>query len=417
MILSRELRSDWTIASKVIFRFIALYFLIYILFMFLGKGIFQSLFAWIGQDVLHVKGRLEYFPTGSGDTTMAYVSLFTQTVLACIGTIIWSFLDRKRPSYNQFFYWTLIILRIFLIFFMFSYGFVKIFKGQFPGPSLGRLLQPLGEMSPMGLAWTYMGHSEGFNMFVGGMEVLGGLLLIPRKTLTLGAFITVGVMTQVAMMNFFYDIPVKLFSVHLALMALVIFLADWKRFTQVFIKNQTALAIQYYKVSDDKLYKNFIIGFKIIAMLFLIGSMSWRGYNAERQYGDKREKPVLYGIWETTTFIKNRDTIPPLLTDTNRWRRLIISYKERANIQVMNDSMTRTSFIVDTTNAKIYIDSKRGVDDVLMYTLSGKNHDELYLEGVSNGDSLKIYLKAKDLSKIELTNRGFHWINETPYNR
>lgn len=417
MILSRELRPDWSTTSKTIFRFIALYFLIYILFMFLGKGVFESLFVWVGQDILHVEGRLEYFMTGSGDTTMAYVSLFTQAVFAFIGTVIWSFLDRKRPSYNQLFYWTLVILRIFLIYFMFTYGFVKIFKAQFPGPSLGRLLQPLGEMSPMGLAWTYMGHSEGFNMFVGSMEVLGGLLLIPRKTLTLGAFITVGVMTQVAMMNFFYDIPVKLFSAHLAAMAMVIFLADWKRFAQVFIKNVTAPAINYYEVSDEILYKNIILGFKIVVVLALVGLMSFRGYNAERQYGDKREKPVLYGIWEITTFIKNSDTIPPLLTDTDRWRRLIISYKERASIQVMNDSMVRTSFIVDTTNAKIYIAAKEGVDDVLTYTLSGKDRDMLYLEGVSKGDSLKIFLKAKDLRTFELTNRGFHWINEYPYNR
>ena len=131
---------------------------------------------------------------------------------------------------------------------MFIYGFAKIFKVQFSEPSLTRLLQPVGEMSPMGLAWTYMGHSEGFNVFVGCMEVLGGLLLIPRKTLTLGAFITMGVMMQVAMMNLFYDIPVKLFSIHLIAMATVIFLADWKRFTQVFIKNETAPALAYYKV-------------------------------------------------------------------------------------------------------------------------------------------------------------------------
>src|SRR5690606_34659512 len=134
-------------------------------------------------------------------------------------------------------YWFLVFLRIVLVATMLLYGFVKIFKLQFPSASLTHMLDPLSDFTPMGLAWTYMGFSKGFNVFVGLMEVLGGLLLIPRRTQTLGSFIIIGVMTQVAMMNFCYDIPVKLFSIHLILMALVIFITD-HRFISVFIKNK-----------------------------------------------------------------------------------------------------------------------------------------------------------------------------------
>ena len=417
MILSRESRDQWSLSSKLIFRFICLYFLSYILFMFLGSNLFESLFAWVGKNIFKSTGRLEYFPTGSGDTTMAYISWFVQGCVTILGLFIWSILDKKRPSYNQLFYWILVLMRIFLIFFMFSYGFIKIFKAQFPGPSLTRLLQPLGEMSPMGLAWTYMGHSEGFNVFTGCMEVLGGLLLIPRKTLTLGGFVTAGVMLQVFMMNLFFDIPVKLFSAHLMIFGMIIFLSDWKRFVQVFVKNKTATAIKEYEVSNDKHYKGIIFWFKIIATLVIGGFMSWQANQSMHAYGDKREKPPLHGIWETTTYIQNNDTIPPLLTDKNRWRRLIISYKERASIQAMNDSIMYTSFIVDTTKSKVYINSNQGVDDVLTYQFLDNTQQQLQLEGVHNGDSVKIHLKAKDLSKIRLINRGFHWVNEYPYNR
>jgi len=417
MILSYETRAYWPLISKIVFRFICLYFLGYIFLMFFGRTFFESLFVWIGKNMFNSTGRLEYFPTGSGDTTMAYISLFTGTVLSIIGTIIWTVLDRKRPSYNQLFYWTIVIIRIYLIFFMFTYGFIKVFKSQFPGPSLTRLLQPLGEMSPMGLAWTYMGHSQGFNLFTGCMEVLGGLLLIPRKTISLGGFVTAGVMLQVTMMNMFYDIPVKLLSLHMMAMGLVIFLIDWKRFAQIFIKNETTPAINYYKISDDSHYKKLIFWFKTATAIILMCLMSWQANQGMHLYGDKREKPDLYGIWEATTFIRNNDTIPPLITDKSRWRRLIVDYKERASIQAMDDNVSYTSFIVDTTNTKIYISSSNGVDDALTYKLTGENQDELYLEGVSNDDSLKIHLKAKDLSTFRLTNRDFHWINETPYNR
>jgi hypothetical protein len=39
-----------------------------------------------------------------------------------------------------------------------------------------RLLKPYGESSPMGLLWTFMGYSTGYNLFTGGAEALGGLL-------------------------------------------------------------------------------------------------------------------------------------------------------------------------------------------------------------------------------------------------
>ncbi|MFT5890422.1 MAG: hypothetical protein ACI9Y7_000513 [Dokdonia sp.] len=415
ILLSHEPSDYWSQARKLIFRFVCLYFLSYIIFMFFGKAFFESLFAWVGQNVLHSEGRLEYFITGSGDTTMAYISLFVQSICTIISLLLWSLIDRKRPSYNQLFYWFITIIRIFLIFFMISYGFAKVFKSQFPEPSLIRLLQPIGDMSPMGLAWTYMGHSEGFNLFAGSMEVLGGLLLIPRRTLTLGALVSIGVMLQVAMMNFFYDIPVKLFSLHLMAMGLVIFLSDWKRFSQVFIKNQTAQPITHYQVSKDKLYKKIIFWFKIVMTSVLIGFMSYQGYQAERLYGDKKPKPALYGIWETTSFIKNNDTLPPLLTDKNRWRRLIINYKNRATLQLMNDERKNITLKIDSSQTYMTVyeaDLKQDMN--FSYT---RSNDILQIKGVLYGDSLQVDFKAKDLSTFKLINRGYHWINEKPYNR
>jgi len=329
--------------------------------------------------------------------------------------LVWSLLDKKRPSYNHLLYWNIVILRIFLVFFLFSYGFAKIFKSQFPAPSLTRLLQPLGEMSPMGLAWTYMGYSEGFNMFTGIMEVLAGALLIPRKTITLGGIVTVGVMLQIFMMNMFFDIPVKLFSLHLMLMGLIIFLSDWKRFEQLFIKNDTAVAIKEYQVSNEKAYKKIIFWFKVIASILIIGLMSWQGYDREHTYGDKREKPPLYGIWEAETFTKNKDTLPPLITDGTRWRYLIIDRKGRATIKMMNDQKKYMTLHVDTIKERLTLyEGEWELSDNFKYSHSD---DILNLQGILYGDTLDIHLKAKDLSKMTLINRGFHWVNEYPYNR
>ncbi len=64
-------------------------------------------------------------------------------------------------------------------------------------------------------------------------------LLFYRKTITIGSMVVVGVMINVVMMNFSYDIPVKLFSVHLVLMAFILLLADGRRVIGFFFRNVT----------------------------------------------------------------------------------------------------------------------------------------------------------------------------------
>jgi len=94
-----------------------------------------------------------------------------------------------------------------------------VIKLQFPFPYLGRLLQPYGNSSPMGLARTFMGYSHGYNYFAGVAEVTAGLLPFFRKTTTIGALLAFVVGAHVVAMNYCFDIPVKLYSTVIVLMA------------------------------------------------------------------------------------------------------------------------------------------------------------------------------------------------------
>jgi hypothetical protein len=306
-ILTQEYREQWNTLSKLLFRVLFTYFVLYMLLMLLNP-LFETPFRWIGKEVLKINYDYEVSGNGSGDHTFAYLTLFVTVILTFIIVIIWSILDRSRKSYNKLLYWFLVFLRVVLVATMLFYGFVKIFKLQFPSASLTDLLDPLGDFSPMGLAWTYMGFSKGFNVFVGFLEVLGGLLLIPRRTQTLGSFLIIGVMTQVAVMNFCYDIPVKLFSVHLVLMALVIFITD-NRFLNVFIKNKAVKKYNYYHPVKNTKYHKVIFWIKSIGLFILVSFISFNFYTTESHRGNNRKKPLLYGIWEASSFIKNGDTL------------------------------------------------------------------------------------------------------------
>lgn len=416
MLLSQEYNSPWSKISKLVFRFLCLYFTLYVLLMFTAS-FFETPFKWIGSKVLGITYEYSTNGQGSGDTTFAYVTTFINFCLAVLFLIVWTLLDRKRPSYNKLFYWFLVLLRVTLVLAMLLYGLVKIFKVQFPSASLTRLLEPLGNFSPMGLAWTYMGYSKGFNVFVGFMEVLGGLLLIPRRTQTLGAFIVMGVMTQVAMMNLFFDIPVKLFSIHLILMALIIFMTDIKRFVGVFIKNKSVTEYQYYHPINDKTYHKVIFWLKTIGLVVVAGLMSMNFYSVEQSRGDYKEKPLLYGIWEAKLFVKNNDTLAPLVTDSERWRYLIIDNKDRATVKTMDDKKHRFTFKPDTTAGKVTVFKTSNTEDSLNFTYDYPDFNKLILRGVLENDSINISFERIEHNDFKLKSQKFRWINEYPDNQ
>jgi len=381
------------------------------------SGLFETPFRWIGTTILNFNYKFDVSGYGSGDNTYAYITLFVNVILATVITIIWSLLHKKRKEYNKALYWLLLALRVFLIAAMLLYGFVKVFQIQFQPASFEKLLQPLGEFSPMGLAWQYMGYSKGFGMFAGLMEILGGILLIWRRTTTLGAFIIIGVMTQVAMMNFMFDIPVKLFSIHLILMSGVLFMTDYKRFVSVFINNKATESYKYYYPIKSKSYQKTIQTLKKVLLPILLFAGCILGYLGQINISDVNHRPKLYGIWETEVFIKNKDTLPPLITDSNRWEHLLIERKNRAIVKTMTNTIVKYTFTTDTTDNKIAIYKQDSTKDSHNFKYSLQDANTLKIWGELENDSLLIILKKKVLNQFPLRSRDFHWINETPYNK
>jgi uncharacterized membrane protein YphA (DoxX/SURF4 family) len=112
-------------------------------------------------------------------------------------------------------------LRLGLAVTMVVYGFSKVWVRQFPPLDEWTAFQSYGDSSPMGLLWRFMGHSPTYERFTGFAEVLAGVLLATRRTATPGALVMVAVMANVVMLNFCFDVPVKLASTHLLVFALV----------------------------------------------------------------------------------------------------------------------------------------------------------------------------------------------------
>jgi uncharacterized membrane protein YphA (DoxX/SURF4 family) len=75
-------------------------------------------------------------------------------------------IDQKRRSHDQLFYWLTVSLRFYVGFMLVHYGLAKLNNGQFPGPSATGMSITYGDSSPMGLAWRFLGFSEGYKTFM-----------------------------------------------------------------------------------------------------------------------------------------------------------------------------------------------------------------------------------------------------------
>jgi hypothetical protein len=420
---------NWSPTKKIAFRFVFIFFTLFILInnnatfpywdviFSYPTELLHTFIPWIGKHILALPYEITTFPDGSGDTTYDYVVLLLEAVVATLGTVVWSFADKKRAHYTILFYWLTVAVRFYVGLMLINYGLFKIIKLQFPSPSLYRLSQPYGDSSPMGLAWTFLGFSKGYNYFMGIAEIAAVLLLF-RRTLTFGAIITLMTALNVMAVNYFFDIPVKILSTALVVFTLFLLLENitclWKFF---FTNNTVSLQVLEAPVIKNKwlrIAKNTCKAL-VIGHAFIFASIMLIELNDE--YGENAPKPPLYGMYEVDVFIRNSDTIPSAVSDSLRWKQLFIENEGYAQIRRVSSKTLWFSANTDTLLHKIELKDLNDTTQIFSFAYEVKSLNKLNLKGRVNSDSVSVFMTRKTADDFILMNRGFHWINEQPFNR
>jgi hypothetical protein len=419
----------WNFAQKLVFRFFAAYFFIFLFPFPIGylpftdsinswySNLWDPFVYWAGKNVLHIGYEITVKPNGSGDTTYNYVQLFLMVMLALTAAMVWSVADRKRKSYDLLLYWVMVFIRYYLAFTLMSYGVFKVIKTQFPFPYY-HLTETYAESSPMGLLWNFMGYSTAYNMFTGLAEVAGGICILFRKTATFGALVSITVLMNVVALNFCFDVPVKIYSSNLLLMAIFIAIPDMQRLINFFFRNKAVPAVNIQPRFPKRWMKITWLSVKILlvgSVLFNTVSGAWQGY---KTYGDTAiKKTPLFGIYTVETFIKNKDTLPPLLTDTVQWKQINIAFADYAIVKTMSDKTIGYGFTVDSVKKTVQFINSREAAENLIFAFSYPDSLHLVLNGTHHNDSVYIVMKRVDEKNSLLLSRGFHWINEVPFNK
>src|ERR1700758_3331546 len=158
-------------------------------------AIFGRLARWTGRHLFHLTGPIE--PNSFRDTPYLYLVLLCVVVVSAVVTVGWIVADRQGRTINRVYNAMRLWIRYSLAYMVMIYAIDKIFRLQFPFPSLLRLIEPYGDSSPMALMWTFVGYSGLYTVFSGLAEASGAVLLFFRRTSPLGALILTGVMLNV----------------------------------------------------------------------------------------------------------------------------------------------------------------------------------------------------------------------------
>lgn len=373
------------------------------------EGIYKNGVLWLCKNVFQQQ-KVEYIKmTGSGDTTLDYWVVVVNICLAAVAALVILLADKKQRTFKDLRWFTVVVARYYVAMIMISYGFAKLNNGQFPANSIGRLEEKVGDMSPMGVVWTMMGASSGYTFVSGLLETIGGLLLLFRRTKTFGALFSMTVMINVALLNFFYDVPVKIFSSHVVLFCVFIVSGDAIALYRFFILHQPS-QLRFQKRTADKRWKRvtLIVLKGLVVAYFILTSSPVLFYTAPAV--------PMEGAYTVEEFMMNNKEIPSCSQDSAGWKKLIISHSGRAGIVLNNDSTKTFKGVIDTGKNTLIL-RKTEPDNPYAYLHYHVQKDSIIFTGNIGRDSVRIKTTRKKKEDYKLNKRGFHWINEYPFNR
>lgn len=417
---------SWNTIQKVFLRFVLLYVVLYIFpygFEYIHEIDFSKWTFWktittkFGEAFLGWEFNLERLSNGF-DSKYDFSRFLLVAMISIIGALIWVFIDSKNnKDYNiklNIFLET--ILRYHIGLTLILYGFSKIFILQFGEMDINRLETEIGNNNGMSFLWTFMSYSKFYGFTAGLIEVIGGLLLLFRKTTSLGGFLLLIAMANVVLMDIGYDVSVKMFAIHLLLMIVLLIRTDLKRLFHFFLGSKPTLAYKYLPLFESSKLKK--IGFALKGILLLYITISFAQYMVERVESQHTNAYAnLTSSQEVELFIKNGDTIPNKISNGNRWIKMNIndlSYiPETLMIAKVDKTNERFKFTADTLAQKISLTSLYGENkDTHEITYKALADNIFIYEGIFKGDTLWIQTKAKNLDDYRLIKSGTRWIRD-----
>lgn len=374
----------------------------------------QSAVRWAAAGLFRVEAPLNR--TGSGDAMWSFVKL------ACTaGAALVVALPLACVPWGRSWRWLEALLRaqarMVLALALLSYGAYKAIPSQMPLPDLDRLAQPFGEASPMGLLWTFLGANPAYERFSGLAEIAGGVLLLQRRTATLGALVGGGVMLNVVAFNFFYDVPVKLYSSWLLALAAWVAWPDAAMLARMLVLRGGGARLRFERLIPwGPGHWAAIAARYVVAASTLVTTLGVAGQYHESTLAGAAFSPRR-GIWAVTRFELDGRPCDGLAGEPMCWRRMIVSYAGRLALERAGDPWERYGSGWDEEKRTLVLTHADDKASRAELRFEQPALDRLVLEGDFAGRAIRVELALEPPRRWLLLERGFQWITEFPFNR
>jgi hypothetical protein len=277
-----------------------------------------------------------------------------------------------------------------------KYGFDKVFKSQFYQPEPNTLYTKLGNLDKDILYWSTIGSSYLYNVVTGSIEIIAAILLLIKRTRAFGIALLLIVLSQIVLINFAFDISVKLFSMLLLCMAIYVAVPYLRSWFGVLIGNEVNRVVRVNKGKWELLLKALVIGVLFLEGLYpYIKSKNFNDNNASR--------PYLHGAYAVTQVITNSDT---LLAQSYPFKRFFIHRNGYTIFEDNEENMQDFKLQTNTITQQIQLTDYTGKHTTIKYNAG----DSLItLNYTLNNKFCSIQAKPLNLKKMPLLQDGFNW--------
>jgi len=367
----------------------------------------EILVNWSAENFFGVERKIFFTHSGSGDTRFHWYALFIILNLSVIGTAIWTLIGKRKVNYSKLYYWLTVFVRYYIGIMLIVYGIVKLFKSQFPFPNIIQLTKPLLQFSPMELTWAFFGSSTAYNIFIGIAEILGVLLLF-RKTATLGTLIALATSLNIMAINYFYDVPVKMVSTILVLLSIYLLAPNIKRlFNFLVLQKNTALLTIPKPAIKNKIVKWSLIGLKYLSIITPIAATVYRSWDINKyliKFVDTDSELFGYYYIPLSQY-ENRIS----MDIPSQWQQFVFRNNETLIVRTAEMNSNNYTIKLDTTAKELKIIGKSGEKDFVT-SYKKLSNGNLELTDLNSENNTKIILTKINIDEIPLKTNGFRWV-------
>lgn len=260
----------------------------------------------------------------------SYSTLLVALAVAIVIGLLWTALvnEQKRKSYNQLYYWLSVLVRYRIAMGIIAFGFIKFYPVQMPYPALSSLNNNFGDFSGYKIYWHSVGLVPWYQVFLGVVEVLAGVLLLFRQTVFLGAFVNAVVLYNIAHANHAYDGGVHFYSALLGIFSAFLLVRYIPALYHLWYLKKAVKPNFYVPAFSVKWQQYLYRGSKYIVVFFIVIFYGYLRYDLH--YNKKETKapstPGLantQGFYDVSSFKLNGVEIPYNPKDSVRWHNAI----------------------------------------------------------------------------------------------